>query len=55
MVIVFGFMVCVIKKVNIARRAIFISLPELGIRVSLGVTLSVICPRVYKQKYSCDS
>jgi hypothetical protein len=38
------------QEVNVASRAILISLPELGIRVSSGVTLGVICPRVYNQE-----
>lgn len=45
----FESMVCE-QEVNVESRAILISLPELEIRISSGVTLSVICPRVYKQE-----
>ena len=47
--VLFESMVCE-QEVNVESRAIFISLPELEIRISSGVTLSVICPRVYKQE-----
>ena len=47
--VLFESMVCE-QEVNVESRAILISLPELEIRISSGVTLSVICPRVYKQE-----
>jgi hypothetical protein len=53
-VVLFESMVCD-QEENTASRAILISLPELRIRVSSVVTLGVICPRVYKQEYSCYS